>query len=318
MIEVLFSVLLLLSVAILAVAVGALRSSRRSEVLGEDRYALLRDQQERLELLREERRTLIEELERQSQESQQFRELLGQVGPQLVEGLKQAQEGSLEDTSRTEALERERLRLEEELQQLKEELERERQNHLEARRRAEGLEQEHEQLAKVRQEAERLGQEHQRLTEELEKERGGHQEVQARAENLQQERLQLEEQLWRLNGELEQERQERSEVQRRVEQLEQEGRERSGIGQQAERAALDLQRLRADFDRERGERLEAQRRTEQLEQERLGLKRELRRSKDGPGTRSRWRRPALIVGVLLGSLILWLISLVVGLNLLSS
>jgi hypothetical protein len=121
-----------------------------------------------------------------------------------------------------------------------------------------------------------------------------------------------------LNGELEQERQKRSEVQRRVEQLEQEGRERSGIGQQAERAALDLQRLRADFDRERGERLEAQRRAEQLEQERLGLRRELRRLKEGPGTRPWWRRPALIVGVLLGSLTLWLISLVVGLNLLSS
>ena len=49
-----------LGVATLSVAVGALRSARRGEQLGEDRLELLRDQHERLELLREERRTLTE------------------------------------------------------------------------------------------------------------------------------------------------------------------------------------------------------------------------------------------------------------------
>lgn len=51
--------------ATLSVAVGALRSARKSEQLGEDRFELLRDQAERLELLREERRTLTEELEQE-------------------------------------------------------------------------------------------------------------------------------------------------------------------------------------------------------------------------------------------------------------
>jgi len=60
-------VVLLLGVAALAVAIGTLRSSRRSEGLGESRYELPRDHQERLELLGEERRTPSEELERESQ-----------------------------------------------------------------------------------------------------------------------------------------------------------------------------------------------------------------------------------------------------------
>ena len=52
MISALLGVVVLVGVATLAVAVGAWRSSRRSEGLGENRYELLRDQQERLELLR--------------------------------------------------------------------------------------------------------------------------------------------------------------------------------------------------------------------------------------------------------------------------
>ena len=94
--DLLLSVILLVSIVTLAVAIGALRSSRMSAGLGEDRYELLRDQQERLELLREERRISIEKLEREFQERQQFMELLGEVSPQLVEGLKQAREESLE------------------------------------------------------------------------------------------------------------------------------------------------------------------------------------------------------------------------------
>ena len=47
---------------------SVLRSARRTEQLGEDRLNLLRDHHERLELLREERKTLLEELERERRE----------------------------------------------------------------------------------------------------------------------------------------------------------------------------------------------------------------------------------------------------------
>ena len=57
-----------LGVANLVAAVGALRGARRAEELGEGRFELLRDQHERLELLREERRMLLDELERERRE----------------------------------------------------------------------------------------------------------------------------------------------------------------------------------------------------------------------------------------------------------
>jgi hypothetical protein len=236
MIDVLLPAILVVGIVTLAVAVLTLWSSRRSEELGEGRYELLRDQHHRLELLREERQVLVDELKRESQERQQFAGLLEEVGPHLVEGLKQAQEGSLENARRTDEQEGERRQLEETLQQLHEELEAERQSHLEAQRRVKELEQAHEQLA--------------------------------------------------------------------------------------ERAAQNLQQLRVEGEKEREERLEAQRRVEQLEQERRDLERELGRLKEGlsggrPGARPWWRRPALVVGLLLGGFTLWLISLVVGLNLLS-
>ncbi len=323
MINVLLTAVLVVGIVTLAVAlavmVRTLWSSRRSEELGEGSYELLRGQHERLEVMREERQMLLEELKQESQKRQQFMELLEGAGPQLIGSLKQIREGDLENARRTEEQEWERLQLEERLQQLHEELERERQDHLDAQRRAEGLEQEHEQLAKIRQEAELLGQEHQRLTEELEQERGEHQVLQVRAENLQQERLQLEEELRRLAGELEQERQRHSEAQRGVEQLEQEGREHSVVEQQA---AQDLQQLRVDFEREREERVEAQRRAEQLRQELRGLEGKVGRRKEGlGGGRSRarpwWRRPALVFGLLVGALAAWLTSLIVALTLLS-
>ena len=58
MMDLLLPVILLISIATFAIAIGTLRSSRRSEDLGEDRYELLRDQHDRLEMLREERRML--------------------------------------------------------------------------------------------------------------------------------------------------------------------------------------------------------------------------------------------------------------------
>jgi pyruvate/2-oxoglutarate dehydrogenase complex dihydrolipoamide acyltransferase (E2) component len=104
--------ILLVSILTFAVTIRNLRSSRRSEALGEDRYELLRDQHDRLELLREERQMLIEELERESQQRQQLMEFLGKAPPQLVEDLERERGEHLEAQERLEDLKQERLRLE--------------------------------------------------------------------------------------------------------------------------------------------------------------------------------------------------------------
>jgi hypothetical protein len=59
-----FLVLGALGVADLVAAIGALRA-RRAEELGEGRFELLRDQHERPQLVREERRMLLDELQRE-------------------------------------------------------------------------------------------------------------------------------------------------------------------------------------------------------------------------------------------------------------
>src|SRR5215217_4267447 len=92
MIDALVSAVLVIGVATLAIAFYSLRSSRRSEGLGEERYELLRDQHERLEVMSEERRTLISELERESQERQRLMEVLEQARPHLVEDLEREQQ----------------------------------------------------------------------------------------------------------------------------------------------------------------------------------------------------------------------------------
>ena len=74
MTEVLLLVILLTSVAYFTVAILTFRSSRRSEDLGEDRYEILREQHDRLEMLREERRMLAGELEGESRERRQVME----------------------------------------------------------------------------------------------------------------------------------------------------------------------------------------------------------------------------------------------------
>ena len=246
--------ILLVSILTLAVAIRSLQSSRTSERLGEDRYELLRDQWARLEFLREERKMLMDELERQSRERQQLTEFLGKTPPQLVEDLKRERTEHLEAQERIEDLEQERLRLEQELHRLKEQLERERQGHLESQRRAEQLERQQKEQSGTRQELERLGQERQRLTEDLKKER-----------------------------------EERSGAQRRIKQQEQ------------ERAHLqrEFQRLRAELD--------SRRRAPTTD-----------RVKESESSRPWWRKPALVVGLLVGALLLWLTSLVVGLSLISS
>ena len=68
-----------LGVANLVAAIGALWGARRAEELGEGRFELLRDQLERLELLREERRMLLDELERERRERLQAQERVKQL-----------------------------------------------------------------------------------------------------------------------------------------------------------------------------------------------------------------------------------------------
>jgi hypothetical protein len=68
-----FLALGVLGVATLVAAIGTLWGARRAEELGEGRFELLRDQHERLELLREERRMLPEELERRERLEAQSR-----------------------------------------------------------------------------------------------------------------------------------------------------------------------------------------------------------------------------------------------------
>ena len=66
MIDLLLPAVLVVGIVTLAVTIRNMLSVRKSEELGESRYELLRDQRDRLEILREERRMLIEELERES------------------------------------------------------------------------------------------------------------------------------------------------------------------------------------------------------------------------------------------------------------
>jgi chromosome segregation ATPase len=249
----LFASILLVSILTLAITIRNLRSSRRSEAVGESRYELLLGQQDRLGFLHEERGMLIEELERQSQERQQLMEFLGKSPPQLVEVLKRERREHLEARERIEELKQEQLRLEQELHQLKGQLERERREHLESQQRAERLEREQKGQSSLQQEVEQLGQERQRLTE--------------------------------------------------------------------------------DLNREREERLGAQRQAEQQEQERKRLEREFRNLraeldsrgqvptrdpvKESEASSPWWRRPVLVIGLLIGALILWLSSLGVALYLLS-
>jgi hypothetical protein len=126
-----------LGIATLGVALGALRSALRAEKLGEDRFELLRDQQERLELLREERRVLTEGLEFERRERLQAQKRVQQL-----------------------MREHPHLELEREIQRLMEELELEREgrlhNHHERQRLIEELERERLARSQDRREIERL------------------------------------------------------------------------------------------------------------------------------------------------------------------
>jgi hypothetical protein len=126
-----------LGIATFVVASGALRSALRAEELGEGRFELLRDQQERLELLREERQVLTEGLVFERRERLQAQERVKQL-----------------------MREHPHLELEREIQRLMEELELEREgrlhNHHERQRLSEELESERLARSQDQREIERL------------------------------------------------------------------------------------------------------------------------------------------------------------------
>src|ERR671911_1743397 len=105
MIDALLGVILLVGVATLIITIGTLRSSRRSEDLGEDRYELLRDQRDRLEMLREERQMLTEQLEREWRERRQLTEYLEETDPRLTENLERRRQARAESGRDVERLE---------------------------------------------------------------------------------------------------------------------------------------------------------------------------------------------------------------------
>src|SRR5215216_798782 len=123
MMDLLLPVVLLVGIVTLAIAIGTLRSSRRSEDLGEDRYELLRDQHDRMEMLRKERHMLIEQLERESQERRQLTEYLEETDPRLMENLERRRQSRSGREREVEGLKEERWPLQQEYQRVKEELE---------------------------------------------------------------------------------------------------------------------------------------------------------------------------------------------------
>jgi hypothetical protein len=179
MIDILLPAILVVGIAILAVTVYVLRSSRRLEDLGVDRYELLHEQHDQMELLREERRMLREELERESQERQKLLEYLQQVlgadaNQVLIEEIEQERQERMKSEHQVQRREQDRLRLEQEYDQLEKKLEQERQGRMEAQQRADRLEREHaERLKTVQQEAVlQLEQERLEAQQRLEQEQG--------------------------------------------------------------------------------------------------------------------------------------------------
>jgi chromosome segregation ATPase len=183
MVYVALLVILLTCIATLIVGVRIWQSSRRSESLGEDRNELLRDQYERLELLREERQVLLGELEGESQERRQLMEYLGGDRTRPVDD-REMEQVRMENAQNAEQFEQERLRLKQQLDQLQEELERERQTYLEAQ-----------------QQTERLELEHQQLTVDLQNERQERSEAQQRSEQQEREKASLEQELQHMKEE---------------------------------------------------------------------------------------------------------------------
>jgi DNA repair exonuclease SbcCD ATPase subunit len=165
----------LVCIATLIVGLRILQSSRRSVSLGEDRNELLRDQYERLELLREERQVLLKKLEGESWERRRLMEHL--EGRTPLKDDQELEQARTESARIAEESEQERLRLEQQLGQLQEELEREQRTHMEAQQKTERLESEHQQLTvdlqnerQERSEAQQRSEQHERELASLEQE----------------------------------------------------------------------------------------------------------------------------------------------------
>src|ERR687891_2938854 len=112
MIDLLLPAILVVGIVTLVVTARNALSARRSEELGESRYELLRDQRDRLEILREERRMLVEQLERESRERRQLTEYLEETDPRLMENLERRRQARIWSERQVEVLEEKWQRLE--------------------------------------------------------------------------------------------------------------------------------------------------------------------------------------------------------------
>jgi hypothetical protein len=202
MTDLILSGVLLLGVATFVVAVRVLRSSQRSEHLGESRYELLLNQRDMIEMLREERQMLSEELQRRSHEQQRQKERFHGThsgSSEDPERKRTLDNGSAQWSERQEWGQR---HTEREYQKLREERESERRAILEAQQRIEQLEKDEEERLRIQQEKEQLAQKRQQLTRDLERERAERQKIQQQAERLQQERVRLQKEYQLLRKEL--------------------------------------------------------------------------------------------------------------------
>jgi hypothetical protein len=202
MTDLILSGVLLLSGATLAVVILVLRTSQRSERIGERRYDLLLNQRDMMEMLREERQMLSGEAQQRPHEQQ------GQE-----ERLQETHSGSSEDPERKRALDngnaqwskrqrREQGHTEREYRELRDERERERRATLEAQQRIEQLEKAEDERLRIQQEKEQLAQKLQQLMRDLEREREERRKIQQQAEQSQQERVRLQTEYQLLRREL--------------------------------------------------------------------------------------------------------------------
>lgn len=202
MIDLIVFGILLFSIATFVTVILVLRSSQRSVQIGESRYELLIHQNNTIEMLREERQALKEELQRGSQEQQLQRE-----------HFHEPREGSSKDPERQHPLNNGSVQgserqewgqeySEHEYNELREEWERERQANLKAQQRIEQLEKDDEERLRIQQDKEQLSQERQQLISDLEREREERRKIQQEAERSQQERVRLQEEYQLLRKEL--------------------------------------------------------------------------------------------------------------------
>jgi hypothetical protein len=198
---ILFGVLLL-SVATFAVVILVLRTSQRSVRIGESRYDLLLNQRDMMEMLREERQMLSGELQRRSHEQQGQEERLQETHPGSSEDPERKRALDNGSGQGFERQRREQVYTEREYQELRDERERERRATLEAQQRIEQLEKVEDERLRIQQEKEQLAQKLQQLMRGLEGEREERRKIQQQAEQSQQERVRLQTEYQLLRSEL--------------------------------------------------------------------------------------------------------------------